>query len=167
MTRNYCKEVGRMRCSIAQELLLAFGMYLPLLIIFVLAVMLWPTTSWPRDLGQWENNDPAITAWFRALQQPDNGYSCCGDADGYYADESHVEGDKVIAVVTDDRPDEPLGRVHVPIGTRFVVPPHKVVRKDGNPSGHVIIFLGAINWINGAAKPETRPVLCYVLNGGV
>jgi len=38
-----------------------------------------------------------------------------------------------------------------------LVPPEKITRKDGNPTGHVIIFIA----------PVSQAVLCYVMNGGV
>lgn len=122
--------------------------------------------AWPRDLGQWEESSPEQRAWFRSLVQPDNLLSCCGDADGYYADEYHIdEHGNLIAVITDDRDDEPLQRVHVPIGTRYVVPANKVVdatKQRGNPTGHTIVFLGAIY----GGDITTRPILCWVGGGG-
>lgn len=63
----------------------------------------------PRDLGQWEDADPRIKLWFEGLRQPDNpNVSCCGTADAYWTDKIEVEGDKVFAIITDTRPDEPL-----------------------------------------------------------
>jgi len=121
-----------------------------------------------RDFGQWDPNDP-VTHWFANLMQPDNPKeSCCGEADAYWADEVHVEQDetgrrRVIAIITDDRDDGPLKRIHEDIGTRYVVPPSKITRKDGNPTGHVVIFLGTNEWWHNG---RTRPVLCYVMNGG-
>lgn len=110
-----------------------------------------------RDSGQWDKEDPAISQWYRSLMQPDNpGASCCGDADAYWADEVEFRGDKVIATITDPRPDEPLRRRHIPIGKKYEVPRNKITYRDGNPTGHVIIF---INW--------NDDVLCYVMNGGV
>ena len=65
-----------------------------------------------RDLGQWEAVDPKIREWYQALMQPDvPNASCCGEADAYWADEVHVKDGKTYAVITDDRPDEPRGRV--------------------------------------------------------
>lgn len=133
-------------------------------------LLLWLTLShYPahaRDLGQWADTDPAIVAWYSKLQQPDNGQSCCGEADAYEADEAHVTDGKVVAVITDERDDVPLRRQHVPVGTRYVIPENKITRVDGNPTGHVIVFLGAVSWINGSHDPSMRPVLCFVLNGG-
>lgn len=110
-----------------------------------------------RDLGQWENSDPRIKHWFETLMQPDNpGVRCCGEADGYWADKVEVVGDKVFAIITDTRPDEPLKRPHVPPGTRIEVPAHKYKFDKGNPVGHTVIFLS-----------PSRDVYCYVQNGGV
>lgn len=89
--------------------------------------------------------------------QPDNPYvSCCGDADAYWADDYKVESGHVIVIITDDRPDEPLGRPHRPIGTRVVVPEKKMKWDAGNPTGHGWLFL------SGGGEPY-----CYVTPGGV
>ena len=115
------------------------------------------TAAQARDLGQWERNDPRISAWFKSLMQPDNPHmSCCGEADAYWADGVEVKDGQIIAIITDNRPDEPLGRAHVPVGTRIVVPPHKLKWDRGNPTGHTVIFLS-----------RDRSVYCYVQNGGV
>ena len=75
-----------------------------------------------RDLGQWENADPAIRQWYQSLMQPDAPHaSCCGEADAYWADEIHVRNGKTYVRVTDDRPDEPLGRAHIDNGTAATV----------------------------------------------
>ena len=110
-----------------------------------------------RDLGQWDNTS-AISQWYRALKQPDNPVmSCCGKADAYWADKVETgPNGELIAVITDDRPDGPLGRHHVPVGTRIVIPPHKIKFDQGNPTGHIVIFLTPAN-----------EVWCYVQNGGV
>jgi hypothetical protein len=110
-----------------------------------------------RDLGQWEAGDPVVREWYQALMQPDNpAASCCGEADAYWADSFEVDGDKYVAIITDPRPDEPLRRKHIDIGTRIVVPNHKLKYDQSNPTGHGIIFLS-----RGAY------VYCYVTPGGV
>ena len=89
--------------------------------------------------------------------QPDiPSVSCCGEADAYWADLYQVDGDKYVAIITDPRPDEPLRRRHLEIGTRIVVPNHKLKFDQSNPTGHGIIFL------NGGDL-----VYCYVAPGGV
>lgn len=108
--------------------------------------------SYARDLGQWENADPAIAEWYRSLMQPDNPQvSCCGPADAYWADGSESKDGKFFAIITDDRPDDPLGRPHIDVGTRIEVPPNKLKFDRGNPTGHTIIFIG----VNGM-------VYCFV-----
>jgi hypothetical protein len=105
-----------------------------------------------RDNGQWESIDPAISVWFRTLMQPDApDLPCCGEADAYWADGVEVKDGQVIAIITDTRPDKPLGRHHVPVGTRIVVPPNKVKWDRGNPTGHTVIFLSS-----------TQFVICFV-----
>lgn len=96
-----------------------------------------------RDLGQWENSEPAVLEWFKTLMRPDFPTSpCCGEADGYWADEVHVRNGKTYATITDDRPDGPLGRPHMAIGTEIEVPDSKLKWDRGNPTGHSIIFIG-------------------------
>jgi hypothetical protein len=48
---------------------------------------------------------------------------------------------RYVAIITDPRDDEPLGRRHRDIGTRIVVPKNKIKWNEGNPVGHGIIFL--------------------------
>ena len=110
-----------------------------------------------RDLGQWENVDPAIKQWYQALMQPDvPTASCCGEADAYFADDVHVRDGKTYVIVTDDRADEPRGRPHIEIGTEIEVPNHKLKWDKSNPTGHGVIFLSRNHY-----------VFCYVQPGGV
>lgn len=115
-------------------------------------------TASARDNGQWEETEPYVREWYRTLMQPDRPtISCCGQADAYWADQVETAPDgSLIAVITDDRPDELLGRPHVPIGTRIPIPEGKIKWDQGNPSGHIVIFLSS-----------DGQVLCYVQNGGV
>ena len=110
-----------------------------------------------RDIGQWEATDPITRSWYKSLMQPDAPLmSCCGEADAYWADKVEVIDGKVFATITDTRDDKPLGRQHVPPGTRIEVPPNKMKWDRGNPTGHVVIFLG-----------PGLSVYCFVMNGGV
>lgn len=110
-----------------------------------------------RDSGQWEATDPAIREWYQSLMQPDvPTASCCGEADAYWADEIHVRDGKTFAKITDDRPDEPLGRPHRDIGAEFEVPDVKLKWDRGNPTGHAIIFISRGDY-----------VFCYVQAGGI
>jgi hypothetical protein len=110
-----------------------------------------------RDNGQWEATDATVRAWYRELMQPDNPMlSCCGEADAYYADSFEMHDGKYVAIITDTRNDSPLGRPHVPAGTKVVVPNHKLKFDRGNPTGHGVIF------VNTALD-----VFCYVVPGGV
>jgi hypothetical protein len=109
-----------------------------------------------RDLGQWEGADPAVKQWYETLMQPDApASSCCGEADAYFADEIHVRNGETYAVITDDRPDEPLKRQHVPIGTEIKIPNYKLKWDRGNPTGHSIVFLS-----------KNMYVFCFVQGGG-
>ena len=109
-----------------------------------------------RDLGQWENQDPKIRKWFNSLMIPDMPqFSCCGKSDAYWSDTFEVKGDQYVAVITDTRDDAPLGRPHIPAGTRIPVPNHRIKWDQGNPTGHGWIFIGG------------DEVFCYLPPGGV
>ena len=96
-----------------------------------------------RDLGQWEGVDPVQRKWFEGLMQPDNpNRRCCGLADAYWADSYEVKDGQYIAIITDERDDEPLRRPHIDNGKRFLVPHSKIKWDSGNPTGHGIIFIG-------------------------
>ena len=147
-------------------------------IVIAAAVMLFvflmlDRVAWSRDLGQWKESPPEIQAWFRSLMQPDtigmggSGTSCCGEGDGYWADEAHVRNGIVYAVITDDRPDGP--RQHEEIGTEYQVPANKIVgekQRVGNPTGHTLIFLDAPYYGQTRDRTKPRDVLCYVMNSG-
>lgn len=127
------------------------------LIICAVALLFMQLPAFARDNGQWENTDPVISWWFRELMQPDDpSISCCGEADAYWADGVEIMDGQVIAIITDTRPDGPLRRPHVPVGTRIIVPPHKLKWDRGNPTGHIVIFLSA-----------KRDVYCYVTGTGI
>ena len=107
-----------------------------------------------RDLGQWDGpNNAELKKWYQDLKQPDNpAASCCGEADAYWADAFEATSDgEYVAIITDPRDDEPLGRRHRDIGTRIVVPKNKIKWNEGNPVGHGLIFLN---------RADT--VLCYL-----
>lgn len=114
------------------------------------------------DNHQMGVDDPEVRAWYRDLKQPDNPvYSCCGEADAYWADSFECESDKCFAIITDEREDLPLGRPHIKPGTKIQVPPHKYKSDGGNPTGHGVIF------VNFDADTGTWTVLCYIVPGGV
>lgn len=123
----------------------------------IVALVLLASPSAARDFGQWENQPPHVRAWFQKLMQPDlPTMSCCGEADAYWADSFEADGDRYVAIITDERPDGPLGRPHRESGEKIVVPNHKIKWDDGNPTGHGIIFIGM-----------SGQVYCYVPPGGV
>src|ERR1700761_7774627 len=79
-------------------------------LIALLVLLLGIQFARARDLGQWQNADPAIKEWYESLMQPDvPNASCCGEADAYWCDDVHVRDDKTFCKITDDRPDEPRG----------------------------------------------------------
>lgn len=139
------RKIGCLIVTIAGLIAVAF---------FVVALV---DTVFARDSGQWENSDPTIRQWYQALMQPDNpAVPCCGEADAYWADSFEVDGDKYVAIITDTRPDEPLRRKHIDVGTKFVIPNHKLKYDQSNPTGHGIVFLSRNDF-----------VYCYVAPGGV
>lgn len=128
--------------------------------LILVALLLCSTSVFARDWGQWEGTDPAIRDWYQALRMPDSPtVSCCGEADAYWADSYEVDPDgSYIAIITDERPDEPLRRKHVDVGTRIKIPKFKLKYDQSNPTGHGIVFLGG-------GSPDS--VYCYVAPGGV
>ena len=129
---------------------------------FGLVLLLVAAPALARDNGQWNNvaTDAQVRQWYRSLMMPDYpSSSCCGEADAYYADSFEIDGDRYVAIITDERPDAPLRRPHVVPGTRIVVPNNKLKYDQGNPTGHGVIFLGSYN--------GTPHVYCYVAPGGV
>lgn len=106
--------------------------------------------------------------WFSRQKMPDNpNFSCCGQGDAYYADGVYVDDTgTVFAIITDDRPDAPLGRPNIKVGTRIMVPPwkNKDTRNDPNPTGHTIIF---VRWYDEAPDYGNWGVLCYLPDGGL
>jgi len=81
--------------------------------------------------------------------------SCCGVADAYWCDEVHVRDNRTYCNITDDRPDGPLMRPHREVGTEIAVPNEKLTWKDGNPTGHAIVFIGVYG-----------TVYCFVQSSG-
>ena len=123
----------------------------------MLIVLANAASAFARDEGQWSNTDPALLEWYETLMQPDNPkVSCCGEADAYWADELHVRDGKTFATITDDRPDRPLHRPHVDLGTEIEIPNAKLKHDQGNPTGHGVLFMD-----------RGGDVLCYVMPGGV
>jgi hypothetical protein len=95
-----------------------------------------------RDLGQWGGEDAAMRDWFRGLMMPGHPtISCCGVADAYWSDLFEVDGDQYVAIITDTRPDGPLGREHVAPGTRLLIPNDKITWAKANPTGHGWVFM--------------------------
>jgi hypothetical protein len=110
-----------------------------------------------RDLGQWQNTDPAIRDWYQSLMQPDQPTaSCCGEADAYWCDDYYARDGKAFCRITDDRPDEPRNRPHVAVGTEIEIPPNKLKWDRSNPTGHGVVFLSRAGY-----------VYCFVQPGGV
>lgn len=97
---------------------------------------------------------PDISFYYESLRMPDMPMiSCCGWGDAYKADQTEIDpitGD-LVAVITDTGPDiipladgRIINRLHIPAGTKFVVPKSKIRKKPiPNPTGHTIIFIGA------------------------
>jgi hypothetical protein len=108
-----------------------------------------------HDSGQWENGDPAVREWYRALMQPDAPTaSCCGEADAYWCDKISVRKSKTFCAVTDDRPDAALGRPHVDIGTEIEIPDNKLKWDRGNPTGHAIVFISRQGYVFCFVQPS-------------
>lgn len=129
--------------------------YLPAFWIFLMVVLLITFILLGRgvhakDFGYQE---PNVALWYDTLKQPDNPtYGCCGEGDAYYADkvESCQPEDGsycvVVAIITDTRDDVSRQRLHRDVGTRVVIPQHKIRRPASeNPTDHNIVFLSIAN----------------------
>ena len=128
---------------------------IPILTAIVVAIGV--VAAKARDNGQWADAPAHVRQWFQSLKQPDHPrQSCCGEADAFEADSFVAEGDHYVAIITDERPDGPLGRPHRQLGEKIVVPNHKIKWDEGNPTGHGIIFIG-----------PRQQVYCYVTPGGL
>jgi hypothetical protein len=91
-----------------------------------------------------DHDHPELDAWYATLMQPDNPtMSCCGKADAYWCDDYYARDGKAYCKITDDRPDKPLGRPHIPVGTEIEIPPYKLKFDRGNPTGHAVVFVSA------------------------
>jgi hypothetical protein len=129
---------------------------LKLAAMIVAALVFWHLTpAWSRPGGDWSQVDPDVRAWFGSVHRPDyydgKSSSCCGEGDAYEADRGEVSDDgSIYAIVTDNRGNQ------LPVGTKLRIPPEKVQNKEGNPTGHVIVFAN-----------ESGDVFCFVPNGGV
>lgn len=134
-------------------------------LIFATVMALTPVLA--RDPNGLYDPGSETSRWYRSLMQPDqydengkNVYSCCGDADAYYCDGLHTRSDgKSVCTITDERPDAPHDRRHIPPGTEIVIPPEKLMNAEQihhmNPTGHGVVFLRWDNW-----------VFCYVMETG-
>ena len=117
---------------------------------FMILYIVHSAVAHARDLGQWKYASPDVAAWFQNLMQPDHpDSSCCGAADAYWADKTEIgPHGETIAIITDTRPDGPLKRAHIEVGTKFVVPPIKLRKKASlNPSGHIVLFVSEGGWV--------------------
>lgn len=124
--------------------------------IFAVIVFCMFSYAWPHDAGQWQDIDPAVSAWFRELKMPDiPTASCCGEADAYWCDDYHYKDGKAYCTIDDDRDDVKLMRAPMPVGTEIEIPDYKLKWDRGNPTGHAIVFLS-----------RAKYVYCYVQGGG-
>ena len=97
------------------------------------SVLLWAMVlANARDHGQWGNQDPATRKWFNSLMLPgDPATSCCGKSDAYWADNFDSKDGQYVAIITDPRPDGPLGRAHIEPGTRIRIPNGSIIWGQG------------------------------------
>ena len=128
------------------------GLSMVIASIVLVAILSVCGLAYGRDNGQWGDADPIVKAWISKLKMPDNPLmSCCGEADAYEADLGETdEAGHNYAIITGTR-GNPL-----PVGTKLLVPPEKIQNRQGNPSGHVIVFTN-----------ENKNVFCFVPNGGM
>lgn len=117
-----------------------------------LALLRATTIVTAKEGGDRSNVDPEVREWIKSLKMPDSPeVSCCGESDAYEADVGEQTADgQNYAIITGTR-GNPL-----PVGTKLLIPPKKVQNKQGNPSGHVIVFAST-----------SGVVYCFIPNGGM
>lgn len=120
-----------------KALLLSVAIMIPIAFLAWLSVVC--ERAHAREGGDWSQVDPEVREWIKSLKMPDGGEypaSCCGEADAYECDNGIVSDDGAdnYCIITGTR-GNPL-----PVGTKLLIPPRKVQNKQGNPSGHVIVF---------------------------
>jgi hypothetical protein len=144
----------------------AYGLCAIILVVVAIWAIFHVVSACARDVGQWEERDPEVRAWFQSLRQPDQpGLPCCGESDGYWCDDVHVRDGHTYCIVDDDRDDEPLHRPHVPVGTEILIPDNKIGNYPGNPVGHNIVFMGVTRGLDNAVEGAGY-VYCYVQGAG-
>lgn len=109
----------------------------------------------PAGAVNWETSgNPDVDAWYASAQR-NGGGSCCGAADSYWAQLTKVQDDGVWVLVDDDR--EILGRIPRDKQEFFVSNEILDKRRQGNPTGHVVLFVGVAD-----AQP-----LCLFMGEGI
>lgn len=128
----------------------------------------------------WADVDRKVLgSWFETLHQEfesedvdgESGYrSCCGLGDAYEADiiETSKDGKELYAIITDGREfcytkhyGKPDGqdatrtacRKDIPEGTRLLIPQKTRINRQGNPSGHGVVFI---------SQADLKTVFCFV-----
>lgn len=110
----------------------------------LIALLFYPALVRAHDV-----HHPEYDHWYQSLMQPDNpSVSCCGKADAYWCDDYYARGGKAYCKITDDRPDGPLGRPHIPVGTEIEIPNHKLKFDRGNPTGHNVVFVSRALYVH-------------------
>jgi hypothetical protein len=132
------------------------GMGLSAAIVIALILLV----SYARAEKGFDPNNPTAH-WFETLKVPGTNNSCCGYGDAYAADlyEKHPDG-SYTAVITDGSaityPDGSI-RAYIANGTKVEVPKERVnPPKDGNPTGHGVLFLSTY-------EQAIMNVFCFVL----
>jgi hypothetical protein len=102
-----------------------------LVFIAVLTLSIWSLGAGyleARDYGQYDRAPDSISRWFKSLRSPGSGVSCCDRADG------HLTAYRVVK-----------GRYWVQIqGAWYQVPPERIIRDSGNPTGEGVVFYATI-----------------------
>jgi hypothetical protein len=126
-----------------------------MVVLGILLLLIWSAIpAKAHDSGQWQNNEPAITEWYKGLMQPDvPNSSCCGEADAYWCDDYYGRSGRAFCKITDDRSDEPRRRPHIDVGTEFEIPQNKLKFDRSNPTGHGIIFLSRQGYVYCFVQP--------------
>lgn len=81
-----------------------------------------------RDHGQHGGTADSVSRWFKSLRSPGSGVSCCDQADGHLTDYRVVKGRYLVKIE----------------GGWYNVPPERIIRDSGNPTGEGVVFYAMI-----------------------
>jgi hypothetical protein len=148
------------------------------LILLILLVLMFAPKAFAHDPDHREN-DP----WYESFKMPGTDTSCCGVSDAYYCNNLEFKDGETFCTVTDTRDNVTRDRLPVPVGTKVLIPPKKIIQNEvdpenplkmikgqaarGNPTGNGVVWMRAGYVDNQTGEvlmydPKDITVFCYV-----